>query len=175
MSATSQAIGHWHMFEQKRSLWASRLPDFVHSDFPVADHIAVTASSPVCLTCTRCDARIEGMSAHLIGSFLDHHNHCGESQCDLWRCPNCHAPEFAERYHCRICEHENTGNFFRGSSIAPIELRERFEVERDAAIAARYEVNSLREALRCARAQFPHEAVTIRLGSTRWGVGHVAK
>lgn len=176
MSATSQAIEHWHTFEHKRPLWSAKLVDFVQDDFPVAESVAVSEGEPVRLTCSRCDASVDGVSAHVIGSFLDAHNHCGEGLCDLWRCPECDATEFAERRHCRICEAPRSDDLFRGAITAPVTIRERYTVVRPGyGTAARYEVNSLREALRCARAQFPFESVAIQLGDRTWEVSHAAK
>jgi hypothetical protein len=157
-------------------MWSSRLPEFVQDDFPVAKHITVIAAAPVDLSCTRCAAEQVGLSSHLIGSFLDDHNHCGESLTELWRCSGCSASEFRERRNCRICETPRGDTFFQGSTIAPTELRERFEIHRPGyGVAARIEANSLREVLRAAKSMFAFEDVTIHLGERTWKADHAAK
>jgi hypothetical protein len=177
MSATSQAISHWHEYESRRPLWASRLPDFVRQDFNVADHVRIESGEPVTMTCGRCENTIAALSAHMVGSWLDIHNHCREGLVQLWRC-SC-GPEFAGQ-HCRFCEAAPNEETYVGAATAPLR-RERYDIYRwwdgEFKLTARMEIGSLREILRAIRIIYPHERAKVALYGTdmQWEVSHAAK
>jgi hypothetical protein len=78
MSNTSQAFQHWHEcrgMDREAGKWAQRLPNLVHEDFPVFDHIRLRAAGPLMMECT---LRITIRTSHMVGDFLDAHNHCGD-------------------------------------------------------------------------------------------------
>jgi hypothetical protein len=183
MSATSQAFQHWHDCQAMANVygenarreagkWARRLPNLVHEDFPVASHIRLRAAGPLMMECTRCDTlRITIRTAHMVGDFLDAHNHCQELEVMGWLCKRCNFRELPERTHCRMCEGERTESHVPVLNLA----RREFQLWRSELpeLVGSMRLGSLREALRAGRAILWQEEFRVVLGpGLSWGGDH---
>lgn len=192
MSATSQGLVHWHdairmvptygkAAEAEARQWAMRIRDYIREDFPVPKHIELKIGGPVLMHCRCCGDYAEGTSSNLIGTFLDRHHYCDSGRAPVWACPCCGSIEFEHRWHCRACEEPRADAPVPLRFTSPREVVEQtteFEVRRGGGVVTAWiRVGSLREALRAARAMYPHEPALVDLprAGRSWGLDHKSK
>lgn len=190
MSNTAQSLLHWHdalrlaqsgMYgNHDAARWADTARGYVREDHLVEDHISIKTANPLLLRCSLCSESVMASTPQHIGRFLDVHNQCGDAPLRTWVCAGCGEHELEEHDFCRRCEglrrQGDPGLLYRGNGQRILDRLRVYDIVLDGEDVAHVEVNSLREALRCARALFPHTPVLVHLvdgSGDDWATDHV--
>ena len=165
MSNTSEAFKNIELlrsYSGRRSKvhhWLQLAQEHLPQDIVLPEHIvprAEVSCDVLVVECERCHLVTQVDSVAQAADFRDQHYHCGETHCDVWRCPTCDRWEFAFLTQCKYCDQARDVPVPTGT-VTPQSVLDQYAMY-DISVGLKWRAsvycNSLLRAKRAARAMY---------------------